>query len=94
MQREGLGVRVTWENVDGAEYYAIYHNDFFSPSAPCRVDGGFCDRIESNINGTTYLHKTPTDGKRNRYWVAACDGDRCFLLNSGEAALIVLSLSG
>ena len=43
--------------------------------------------FESDIGGTTYLHKTPDGNKRNKYWVAACDSDHCVLINKEPAIL-------
>ena len=69
---------VTWDASEGAEYYTIYHDDFFGDA--CRVMGdgtsAFCEVLSTNIRENSYVHTEP-DGDENHYWVAACNRDGC-----------------
>ena len=86
--REGSSIRVTWDAVSGAEYYKIYHDDFFNDK--CRLNSrsrpSFCDELASNIQTTSYVHTSPDD-RRNYYWVVACNSGGCSDIDSENPAV-------
>ena len=58
---EGSSIRVSWDAVDGADYYNVYHDDFFDSGCTLRRDGspGFCEELATNVAETTYVHAEP-----------------------------------
>jgi len=84
---EGSAVRVSWDPVEGADYYTVYHDDFFDSA--CNLDNNgkarFCEELVTNVVGTSYLHASPSDGD-NYYWVVACAGGECSEINSPNPA--------
>ncbi len=80
---------VSWDAVQDADYYNIYHDDFFS--AGCRVDSSgsasFCDEIAANVTGTSHTHASPDDD-RNYYWVVACNAGGCSEIGGDPAEFI------
>ena len=85
---EGPGVKVSWDAAEGAEYYNVYHDDFFETG--CSVDIGgipkFCDQIATNVTDTSYVHASP-DEDRNFYFVAACNSGGCSRTDSENPAI-------
>ena len=81
---EGSTIRVSWDGVDGADYYTVYHGE-----RGCRVlpRGGTigCEQLASNIAETAYTHAQPHPD-RNSYWVASCDSSRCSRISTAEPA--------
>ena len=74
---EGSTIRVTWDAVDGADFYNVYYDDFFDDA--CRVDSfgpGFCDELALGLTTTSYVHTSP-DADENYYWVVACNRGGC-----------------
>ena len=63
---EGSTVEVSWDPVEGAEYYKVYHDDFFEYCCGLRADGspGFCNELAADVTGTTYVHADPTRSDR------------------------------
>ena len=84
---DGLAIRLSWEAVEGADYYNVYYSD--SSRLSCRVarDGtpSFCDELATNVAETTYLHTDPS-GDEN-YWVAACNSEGCTVVVSHSPAV-------
>ena len=80
-------VEISWDAVEGADYYRVYYDDFFSSG--CRLSGSgnpsFCELLADNVTETTYTHATPHP-QRNYYWVVACDNDGCSQIDGGNAA--------
>ena len=83
---EGSTIHITWDPVDGADYYNVYHDDLFDSSCRLYSDGstGFCEELATNVVGTTYVH-TP-DGVENYYWVTACNSEGCSEIDSQNPA--------
>ena len=85
---DGSTIRVSWDAVDGADYYHIYYSDFF-PLACVLIDGvpTFCEELATNVTGTTYVHTTPYwDKDKNYYWVVACSSKGCSEVDSEHPA--------
>ena len=85
--REGSSIRITWDAVSEAEYYKIYHDDFFEDN--CRLNSrgrpSFCEELASNIQATSYVHTNPDDDD-NYYWVVACNNSGCSDIDSENPA--------
>ena len=84
---EGSTIRVSWGAVDGADYYTIYHDDFFDSACGLSGDGSpnFCEELDTNVVETTYVHADP-EGDRNYYWVVACNNEGCTEIVSDNRA--------
>ncbi len=84
---EGSSILVLWDSVDDADYYNVYHDNFFDDK--CSVDRSgtpqFCSELASDITGTTYSHSGP-DSIENHYWVVACNSDGCSEVDSENPA--------
>ena len=83
---QGSTIVVSWNPVQGAEYYNIYYDDFFGSN--CRLIFGspnLCEELATNVAGTTYTHTSPDDGT-NYYWVTACNDAGCSAIDSGNPA--------
>ena len=78
---------VTWDASEGAEYYTIYHDDFFDSSCRTTRNGApsFCEQLSTNILENSYVHTEP-GGDNNHYWVAACNLDGCSYIDSDSRA--------
>ena len=89
--REGLTMRVSWDAVDGADSYAVYHDGYYLDSA-CQVsrDGrpSHCEELATNVIGTRFIHADPNPDA-NYYWVVACSEGDCMAVDSGNPALPV-----
>ena len=85
--REGTTVHVTWNPVDGADYYKVYHDDFFYSACSLRGDAApsFCNELAAKVTETTYMHSGPSDDT-NYYWVVACNRGGCSEIVSKEPA--------
>ena len=59
---------ISWEPVAGADYYDVYHAAFAHLQRR---------KVGSRVEGTTYLHTTPSTKWGNHYWVVACNSDGC-----------------
>ena len=93
---DGSTIRVSWDPVDGADYYKIYHDDFFDSSCSLRMGGSpsFCEELAANVVGTSYLHENPNSSE-NYYWVVACNSDGCSEVESRHpAAMLEASSTG
>ena len=87
---DGSTIRVSWDPVDGADYYKIYHDDFFDFSCSLSMDGSpsFCEELAANVVGTSYLHENP-NASENYYWVVACNSDGCSEIDSRYPAVML-----
>ena len=83
----GSAIRVSWDPVEGADYYNVYHDDFFDSGCKLNRDGspGFCEELATNVAGTTYLHADP-DGRQNYYWVVTCNRGGCSEIDADNPA--------
>ena len=85
--RENSAIRVSWDAVDGADYYNVYYSDFHDSCilsiAKDRVL--LCEELATNVVGTTYVHTNP-DANKNNYWVVACNSDGCSDIDSSNPA--------
>ena len=76
--------------VQGADYYKIYHDDFFDSSCRLNSSGSpsFCDELAANVTGTSYTHASP-DNDENYYWVVACDSGGCSEIDGNNPATFI-----
>ena len=90
---DGSTIRVSWDAVDGADYYKVYHDYFFGDECSLRSDGRprFCEELATNVVGTTYVHANPTSPDRgeNYYWVVSCNSDGCSEIDSYYPAQLI-----
>ena len=84
---EGSAIRVSWEPDSGADFYKVYHDDFFDSSCSLGRDGSprFCDELAANVVASSYLHTDP-DEDSNYYWVVACNRGGCSDVDSESPA--------
>ena len=84
---EDSTIHITWDPVDGADYYIVYHDDSFDSRCRLNRDGsaGFCEELARNVVGTTYVHTDPSGGD-NYYWVVACNSGGCSEIDSKNPA--------
>ena len=85
---DGSTIRVSWDAVDGADYYKVYHRD----DPGCRLDGFFCEELAANVTGTTYVHTNPASpewGGENNYWVVSCNRGGCSEIDSFNSARLI-----
>ena len=84
---ENSAIRVIWESVNDADYYNVYHHDFFNDRCSSSSDGvpRFCNELATNISGISYLH-SDSSSSTNYYWVAACNSDGCSEIDSKNPA--------
>ena len=84
---EGSTIRVSWDAVDGADYYKVYHHDFFDDACSLGSDGrpSFCEELAADVAGTTFVHTNP-DLDANYYWVVACNQEGCSEIDSSNPA--------
>ena len=87
---EDSAVRVSWDLVDGADYYKVYYSDFIDSFCTLSRDGSpsFCKELAGNVAGTTYVHANPASA-RNYYWVVACNRGGCSDIDSGNPAALI-----
>ena len=84
---EGSAVRVSWDLVEGAEHYNVYHDTggYF-----CSLDGdgnpSFCEELAANVADTSYTHASPDALLPNHYWVVACSSEGCSAIDSASPA--------
>ena len=90
---EGSTIRVSWDAVDGANYYKIYHEDFFGDACSLGSDGRprFCEELATDVTLTTYVHTNPTrpDWGENYYWVVSCNSGGCSEIDSHNPAQLI-----
>ena len=84
---DGSMIRVSWDAVDGADYYKVYHGHLSDDVCLLGSDGSprVCEELAANVTGTTYVHADP-DSDRNYYWVVACNSGGCADIDSKNPA--------
>ena len=84
---EGSFIVLNWDPVDGADSYNLYHHENFASSCFVQSDGSsmLCDQVAANLTETTFAHNAPT-GRKNFYWVAACNDAGCSPLEGDSPA--------
>ena len=84
---EDATIHITWDPVDGADYYNVYHDDSFDSRCRLNRNGStsFCEELARNVVGTTYVHTAPDSGD-NYYWVVACNSGGCSEIDSKNPA--------
>ena len=91
--RDGSTIRVSWDAVDGADYYKVYHDDFFDDACRLGLDGSpaFCEELAADVTGTTYVHTNPTSPGfgENYYWVVSCNSEGCSDIDSENPAQLI-----
>ena len=92
---EGSAMRITWDPVGGADYYNVYHDDFFGDACSLRGDGSpsFCEELATGLETTSYVHASPNSGE-NYYWVVACDSSGCSDVDSENPAAPLVAKPG
>ena len=85
--REGSTVEVSWDSLDGADYYRVFYDDFFDSSCSAGRDGSpsFCDELADNVTETSFVHSEP-DEDQNYYWIMACNRGGCSEIDSQNPA--------
>ena len=60
---EGTAVRVSRNPVEGADYYNIYHDEFFDSGCRLAGDGSpsLCEELATNVVVTTYVQDYACD---------------------------------
>ena len=84
---QGSSIVISWDPVDGADRYNLYHDDALDSSCRLSPSGKpkFCDYLATVLAETTYTHADPAAG-RNYYWVIACNSSGCSPLDAENAA--------
>ena len=85
---EGLTIRVTWDAVEGADYYKVYHDDVTDSACSLDIFDGspkFCEELAADVAGTTFVHTNPALDA-NYYWVVACNQEGCSEIDSSNPA--------
>ena len=84
---EAAAIRVTWDEVDNADYYNVYYHGSFDSNCTVGSDGrpSFCEELAANVTESNYLHNATTVGS-NYYWVVACNSDGCSEVDSENPA--------
>ena len=87
---EGSTIRVSWEAVDGADYYKVYYDADFDSSCDLDSDGrlSFCEELATDVTGTTYVHTNPSLSE-NYYWVVSCNSDGCSHIDKEYPAQLI-----
>ena len=85
---QGAEVKVSWDPVDGADYYNVYHDDG-GINVYCEVDSrgnaSFCRERATGVTSTSYVDTDPSR-RENHYWVAACNDGGCSEIDSDSPA--------
>ena len=92
---DAFSITVSWDSVNGADYYNVYHDDFFETGCSVDIDGdpSFCDELTTDITSTTFIHTDP-DLDANYYWVVACNQYGCSTISRNNPATPVGDGSG
>ena len=85
---EGSAIRFSWNPVEGADYYNIYHDEFSDSGCRLAGDGipSLCEELATNLVETTYIHDNP-GSDTNYYWVVACRPKKCSKIDSVNPAI-------
>ena len=94
LRHEGSAIRITWDPVGGADYYNVYHDDFFNDACSLDRNGNprFCEELAASVGETSYVHASP-DSFNNYYWVVACNSGGCSEIDSDNPASQVVTES-
>ena len=88
---ESSAIRLSWDSVAEADYYNVYHDDFFDSA--CSLDherrASFCSELAGNVVDTTFVHASPS--LENYYWVVACNRDGCSEIDSHDPVTVIRS---
>ena len=86
--RQDASVVLTWDPVDDADYYNLYHHANFRSLCTVHPDGSaaFCNQLAADLLETTYVHSSSAD-TLNFYWVAACNRGGCSSIDSRSPAM-------
>ena len=84
---DGSSIRVSWDPVEGAGFYKLYHGESpFDSSLSCRLSlgnvVGFCEELAADVEEASYLHAEPDLGLNNIYWAVACNKGGCSDIDS------------
>ena len=84
---DGSTILVSWDAVDGADYYKVYYDEISDSNCSPSRDGSpvVCEELAANVVGMSYLHENPS-AVNNYYWVVACNSDGCSEIDSGNPA--------
>ena len=84
---EGTSIVVSWDPVDEADYYNVYHHHAFANTCTVQSDGSsfFCKQLATGLTKTTFTHADLD--RRNFYWVAACNRGGCSHFEGQPSAL-------
>ena len=87
---DGSTIRVSWDAVDGADYYKVYHGHLSDDGCWLGSDSSprICEELAANVVGTSYLHENP-NASENYYWVVACNSDGCSEVESRYPAVML-----
>ena len=84
---EGSAITVSWDAVEGADYYNVYYDQ---GGSLCSLDGegnpSWCDELAANVVDTSYTHASPSSLLPNHYWVVACGSGGCSAVDSADPA--------
>ena len=91
---EGSAIRITWDPVVGADYYNVYHDDFFNDACSLDRNGNprFCEELAASVGETSHAHASP-DSYNYYYWVVACNSGGCSEIDSDNPANQVVTES-
>ena len=84
---EGSAIVLSWDPIDGADSYSLYHHEHFSSSCHVQSDGSYllCEQVAANLSGSSFVHTDPAGGS-TYYWVAACNDAGCSPLEGESPA--------
>ncbi len=88
---EGASIRVSWDAVEGADYFKVYHYETLDDSPlGCRLFRGtaFCKELAADVRDVTYLHARPDLDRHNFYWVVACNKGGCSDVDEENPAVV------
>ena len=85
---EGSAIQVSWNPIEGADYYNIYHDEFIDSGSRLAGDGSpsFCEELATNVVEITYVHDNPGNDT-NYYYVVACRPRKCSKIDSVNPAI-------
>ena len=76
-------IRISWDPVDNADYYVVYHDDFREDCNVNRfgipVPHFNCERIVSELAVTHFDHSNRYADDDDNYWIGACNRSGCSL---------------
>ena len=90
---EGSSIRVSWDAVEGADYFKVYHRGTpFDSHSGCQLSGSGavfgCDELSADVREVTYVHARPDVDHRHFYWVVACNKGGCSDIDEENPAVV------